>query len=54
MPLLEGVPVQGTAVDWEFIHLWRVVDGLIVEHWATRDDMGVLVQLRNGSQTSRS
>jgi lactoylglutathione lyase len=41
-------------VDWEFIHLWRVVDGLIVEHWATRDDMGVLVQLRNGSQTSRS
>jgi predicted ester cyclase len=54
MPLLDGVPVQGTAVDWEFIHLWRVVDGLIVEHWATRDDMGVLVQLRNGSQTSRS
>jgi len=54
MPLLAGVPVSGTAVDWEFIHIWRVVDGLIVEHWATRDDMGLLVQLGSGPQTSRS
>jgi predicted ester cyclase len=54
MPLLTDVPASGTAVDWEFIHIWRVLDGQIVEHWATRDDMGLLVQLRAGSQTSRS
>ena len=54
MPLLAGVPVSGTAVDWEYIHIWRVVDGLIVEHWATRDDMGLLVQVGAGPQTSRS
>jgi lactoylglutathione lyase len=54
MPLLAGVPASGTAVDWEFIHIWRVVNGQIVEHWATRDDMGLLVQLGAGPQTSRS
>ena len=54
MPLLTGVPVNGTAVDWEFIHIWRVLDGQIVEHWATRDDMGLLVQLGAGPQTNRS
>jgi lactoylglutathione lyase len=48
MPLLTNVPVNGTAVHWEFIHIWRVLDGQIVEHWATRDDMGLLVQLRTG------
>ena len=54
MPLLAGVPVNGTPFDWEFIHIWRVADGQIVEHWATRDDMGLLVQLGAGPQTSRS
>ena len=54
MPLLTNVPASGTSVDWEFIHIWRVLDGQIVEHWATRDDMGLLVQLRTGPQTSRS
>ena len=54
MPLLTDVPANGTAVAWEFIHIWRVLDGQIVEHWATRDDMGMLVQLRTAGQTSRS
>jgi len=54
MPLLAGIPVSGTAVDWEFIHVWRVANGQIVEHWATRDDVGLLVQLGAGPQTSRS
>ncbi|WP_419866237.1 hypothetical protein [Ornithinimicrobium cerasi] len=31
------------------MHLWRVADGLIVEHWATRDDLGVLRQLEAGA-----
>ena len=46
MPLLAGTSVTDRPVAWTFIHLWRVVDGMIVEHWACRDDMGLLEQLR--------
>jgi predicted ester cyclase len=45
MPLLADLPVSGRRGDWTFIHIWRVVDGVIVEHWACRDDMGLRVQL---------
>ena len=45
MPLLTGVPVSGNAVSWEFIHIWRVSAGQIVEHWACRDDVGLLAQV---------
>jgi lactoylglutathione lyase len=47
MPLLLGTPVSGRQVAWTFIHLWRVTDGMLVEHWACRDDMGLLEQLRD-------
>jgi lactoylglutathione lyase len=47
MPLLADVTVSGRPVAWTFIHLWRVADGMIVEHWACRDDMGLLEQLRD-------
>jgi lactoylglutathione lyase len=30
-----------------FIHIWRVADGVIVEHWACRDDMGLVEQLND-------
>lgn len=46
MPLLAGTPVSGRPATWTFIHIWRVVGGKIVEHWACRDDMGLLEQLR--------
>jgi len=46
MPLLADAAVSGPAA-WTFIHIWRVVDGMIVEHWACRDDMGLLEQLRD-------
>jgi lactoylglutathione lyase len=46
MPLLADAPVSGRPAAWTFIHVWRVVDGQIVEHWACRDDMGLLEQLR--------
>jgi predicted ester cyclase len=47
MPLLAEAKVSGRTVAWTFIHIWRVADGTIVEHWACRDDMGLLEQLRN-------
>jgi predicted ester cyclase len=46
MPLLADLPPTGRAVAWTFIHIWRVADGMLVEHWACRDDMGLLEQLR--------
>ena len=46
MPLLDGLPATGREATWTFIHIWRVADGLIVEHWACRDDMGLVEQLR--------
>jgi lactoylglutathione lyase len=48
MPLLAGLPASGRAATWTFIHIWRIADGLIVEHWACRDDMGLVEQLRAG------
>jgi predicted ester cyclase len=45
MPLLAGVPPTGDVIVWDFIHIWRVVDGVIVEHWACRDDVGLLAQV---------
>jgi predicted ester cyclase len=46
MPLLADTPVTGRSATWTFIHIWRVADGVLVEHWACRDDMGLLEQLR--------
>ncbi len=46
MPLLADVPPSGRPIAWTFIHIWRVAEGLVVEHWACRDDMGLLDQVR--------
>ena len=45
MPLLGGLPPTGREVAWNFIHIWRVAGGLIAEHWACRDDVGLLAQV---------
>ncbi|MEP6661260.1 MAG: ester cyclase [Acidimicrobiales bacterium] len=47
MPLLADTPASGRATAWTFIHIWRVADGVIVEHWACRDDLGLLGQVRD-------
>ena len=47
MPLLADTPAARHRASWTFIHIWRVTDGVIVEHWACRDDMGLLEQLRD-------
>jgi len=45
MPLLQGVEPRGQAVTWTFVHIWRVEAGQLVEHWACRDDLGLLHQV---------
>jgi lactoylglutathione lyase len=45
MPLLAELPPTGQTITWDFIHIWRVAGGSIVEHWACRDDVGLLAQI---------
>jgi lactoylglutathione lyase len=45
MGLLAGTQATGAPVAWTYIHIWRVVDGMVVEHWACRDDVGLLRQV---------
>ena len=47
MPLLAGTAVSGRPTAWTFIHIWRVANGLVVEHWACRDDLGLLEQVQD-------
>lgn len=43
--LLVGVPPTGKRIAVQSIHFYRVVGGTIVEHRATRDDLGIMQQL---------
>jgi steroid delta-isomerase-like uncharacterized protein len=40
-----GMPASGRAFSVQHIHVYRVADGKVVEHWACRDDLGQLAQL---------
>src|SRR4051794_25455312 len=40
-----GIAPTGRDFAVRQVHMLRVADGLIREHWAVRDDLGVLVQL---------
>ncbi|MFI9388329.1 ester cyclase [Kutzneria sp. NPDC052558] len=35
----------GRAVTWPAVHVFRLADGKFTEHWAVRDDLGLLQQL---------
>ena len=41
-PRLAGKDVKGNRVDWPQVHMFRFADGLVVEHWAVRDDVALL------------
>jgi predicted ester cyclase len=41
-PWLRGRPPSGQKVAWAQVHMFRVADGLLREHWAVRDDLRVL------------
>lgn len=51
IPLLKSIVPSGRTVTWSFLHLFRVVDGLMTEHWACHDDLGALAQLGVGVGT---
>ena len=38
-------PGDGRSYTVRHVHVWRVADGMIQEHWAVRDDLGMLRQL---------
>jgi lactoylglutathione lyase len=45
-PRLRGLPVKGNRVAWPQVHIFRLADGLVVEHWAVRDDAAMLDAVR--------
>ncbi len=40
-----GKPPTGKRFEMEAIHLYRIQNGKIAEHWAKRDDLGLARQL---------
>jgi predicted ester cyclase len=45
LPMFADIKPQGQAVEWQFIHIFRIQDGKIAEHWAQRNDLEVHQQL---------
>jgi steroid delta-isomerase-like uncharacterized protein len=40
-----GIPATGRSFRVQHMHLLRMEDGRAAEHWATRDDLGMMIQL---------
>jgi predicted ester cyclase len=40
-----GKPPPGKEFAVEQIHIWRIEDGRVIEHWSARDDLGQALQL---------
>ena len=40
-----GIPATGKRATWTEIHIGRVANGRLAEHWAIVDQLGMLVQL---------
>jgi steroid delta-isomerase-like uncharacterized protein len=40
-----GMPPSGKTATWEAIHITRIKDGKVVEHWQVQDQLGMLQQL---------
>ena len=40
-----GIPPTGRTVEMTGIHIVRVADGKIIEHWGSNDDLGLMRQL---------
>ena len=41
-----GMPTpKGVKTAVEMVHIWRLANEKIIEHWAVRDDLGLMFQL---------
>ena len=40
-----GIPATNKPVTWSEIHIWRIKDGQIAEHWAELNALGLIQQL---------
>lgn len=40
-----GQPPTGKEFATKQIHIWRIEDGKLIEHWSARDDLGQALQL---------
>ncbi len=40
-----GMPASGKQATWDTVHITRIADGKIVEHWVVQDQLGMLQQL---------
>jgi predicted ester cyclase len=40
-----GKAPTGKEFSVEHIHIWRLADGKVIEHWSVRDDLGQALQL---------
>jgi predicted ester cyclase len=52
--LLAGVPPTGKNFKTQHIHMFRMEDGLIVEHWASHNDVDMARQLGLLPEAARS
>ncbi len=41
----QGVPATGKQATWSEIHIARLVNGKVVEHWGIEDQFGMMQQL---------
>jgi predicted ester cyclase len=49
---LWGLPPTGNPVEWEFIDIFRVREGQLVEHWTHMDFEALRAQMRPRTRTS--
>ncbi|MGH2452823.1 MAG: ester cyclase [bacterium] len=41
----QGVPATGKTATWSELHIARIVNGKVVEHWGITDQLGMMQQL---------
>ena len=40
-----GLPPTGRFVEMQGVHIMRIADGRVIEHWGSNDDLGLMRQL---------
>lgn len=42
LPRLTGLPIKGNRIAWPQVHIVRLADDVVVDHWPVRDDAAML------------